>query len=88
MCVERNKRGKQFMTFEEFKRERVQPPAYGTAPVALIAKYQAILVRMEELHKEGAALSPAAMIAAGEQANALANEISKMASKDFARKVL
>ncbi|MEA4898502.1 hypothetical protein ACH6CV_17060 [Bacillota bacterium Meth-B3] len=63
------------MIFGEFM--RLQPPAYGTAPVGLIAEYQAILSRIEAAHKDEAGLAPDAMAELREQATALAGEISK-----------
>lgn len=65
------------MTFEEFKRERVQPPSYGNAPAGLIDEYQAILNQMDQAYSAGAALASDTMLALNRQATALADEISR-----------
>lgn len=65
------------MTFEEFTRERAQPPSYGTAPAGLIDEYPAILGQMEQAYTAGAAPASETMVALNRQATALADEISR-----------
>ena len=69
------------MTFEDFKRERVRQPEYGTAPAELIAQYEAVIKEMEKAYSEGVALSSDIMLALDQKAAALSNEISKYPPK-------
>lgn len=65
------------MTLEEFKLNRVRLPSYGTAPAALVAKYEAVVQEMDRAYSAGASLSSDEMLALNEKATAIANEITK-----------
>ena len=69
------------MTLDEFMRERVRRPEYGTAPAKLIADFEAVVQEMEQAYSEGASLSSDRMQALNEKAAALSNEITKFHPK-------
>lgn len=69
------------MTFDEFMRERVRQPEFGSAPAGLIAEYKAAIREMEQAYNEGVALSSDEMLALDKKAFALSSEISKYQKK-------